>query len=333
MERIIAIVVSHNRHALLVQAIEAIRNQTLVPHDILVVNNGSSDLTSVWLDKQKDVIQITQENKGSAGGYHTGMSWAHKNNYTWLWCMDDDSYPAPDALEKLFQYESCSTGKVLLNSAVINKFDTNRFVWTTAGEDLVEHVNELYVEGEAFPFNGTLIHRSIIDRVGLPKSRLFYWGEEREYLNRIIYKYQLPAVTVMNSRHYHPPANYSHRNEWDEQSSWKMYFFVRNRYQVILSKHPIRVVAIAKYLYYLAAFCWSIVIFQKKNKLRKILFAAWPMMDAFRGNYSATPDSIMAALSRKKRMSIPSLLLSPVKSWIIRTFMPVSVQQVESFSY
>ena len=333
MERIIAIIVSHNRHALLVQAIEAIRNQTVPPHDILVVNNGSSDLTSVWLDKQKDIIQITQENKGSAGGYHAGMAWAHKHNYSWLWCMDDDSYPETDALEHLMQYAAYNPEKPLLNSAVINKQDNNCFVWATGGCQIVDQVGELYIQGEAFPFNGTLIHRSIVDQVGLPLSQLFYWGEEREYLNRIIYKHKIPAVTVMNSRHYHPPATYSHRNEWDYQTSWKMYFFVRNRYKVLSSKHNNRFVATAKYFYYLAAFCWSIVIFQKKNKLRKMLFAAWPMMDAFKGNYAATPESIIATLKEKQAMSIPSLLLSPLSSWIIRSFTPVTARQTEPLAY
>ena len=51
MERILALVVSHNRHAQLVNCIEAIRRQTTQPEAILVVNNGSSDYTSVWLDK------------------------------------------------------------------------------------------------------------------------------------------------------------------------------------------------------------------------------------------------------------------------------------------
>ena len=333
MERIIAIVVSHNRHAMLVQAIEAIRNQTVQPHDILVVNNGSADFTSVWLDKQKDIIQITQENKGSAGGYHTGMAWAHKQNYSWLWCMDDDSYPANDALERLLDYTKYNSTISLLNSSVINKTDNSRFVWSTAGCERVDQVRDLYVRGEAFPFNGTLIHRSIVDRVGLPLSQLFFWGEEREYLNRIKYKHKIPTVTVMNSRHYHPSATYSHRNEWDYQTSWKMYFFVRNRYQVLLSKYNNRFVATAKYLYYLAAFCWSIVIFQNKNKLRKMLFAAWPMMDAFRGNYSATPETVIASLKRKKELSIPSLLLWPLRSWIIRSFMPVSVSQTEPLAY
>lgn len=333
MERIIAIVVSHNRHALLVKAIEAIRNQTLQPHDILVVNNGSSDYTSVWLDKQKDIIQIYQDNKGSAGGYFAGISWAHRKNYSWIWCMDDDSYPDHDALEQLIQFSQNNPHPPLLNSAVINKDDYSKFVWETAGKTNVDDVNELYIEGEAFPFNGTLIHCSIIDKAGLPLSQLFYWGEEREYLNRIMYKFKIPAVTVMNSRHYHPPASYTHRNEWNYQTSWKMYFYVRNRYKVLYAKYNNRSVAFIKYLYYIGAFCWSIMIFQKEHKLRKMMFAAWPLMDVMTRNYTATPDSIMQSLKEKHDMKFASLLFLPIKKWILRLFLPVAIRKAEPAAY
>ena len=111
MEKIIAVVVSCNRHALLVECIEALRRQTRKPHTILVVNNGSSDYTTVWLDKQEDLVHLYQENQGSAGGYKAGIEWAYKNHYTWIWCMDDDGYPKQDALEKLVQH---ATGETLL---------------------------------------------------------------------------------------------------------------------------------------------------------------------------------------------------------------------------
>jgi GT2 family glycosyltransferase len=37
---------------------------------------------------------------GSSGGFNTGISWAYKNSYTQIWCMDDDGYQE-DALENI----------------------------------------------------------------------------------------------------------------------------------------------------------------------------------------------------------------------------------------
>ena len=55
MEKVIAVIVSYNRQALLAECIQALRAQTRKPDAILVVNNGSTDNTAVWLDAQQDV--------------------------------------------------------------------------------------------------------------------------------------------------------------------------------------------------------------------------------------------------------------------------------------
>ena len=59
----------------------------------------------------------------------------------------------------------------------------------------------------AHPFNGTLLHRKIVEKVDLPKPGLFIWGDETEYRFRIISKNKIPYCTVSDSIHYHPPIN------------------------------------------------------------------------------------------------------------------------------
>ncbi|RYD78583.1 MAG: glycosyltransferase, partial [Sphingobacteriales bacterium] len=106
MEKVIAVVVSYNRQQLLSECITALRNQSQKPDAILVVNNGSTDNTEEWLKDQPDVQFITQKNLGSSGGFNTGISWAYKNGYSWIWCMDDDGYPKEDALENILAVET-----------------------------------------------------------------------------------------------------------------------------------------------------------------------------------------------------------------------------------
>ena len=62
MEKVIAVVVTYNRQALLSECIAALRNQTHKPDAILVVNNGSTDNTEQWLNQQTDIIAINQKN-------------------------------------------------------------------------------------------------------------------------------------------------------------------------------------------------------------------------------------------------------------------------------
>ncbi|HMW26894.1 MAG TPA: glycosyltransferase, partial [Ferruginibacter sp.] len=176
MEKVIAVVVTYNRKALLSECINALRNQTRTLDAILVVNNGSTDDTEEWLLNQKDLYFVTQKNVGSSGGFATGINWAYENNYSWIWCMDDDGYPKEDALEKLLDADDGCLR--LINCAVIDKEDKKSFVWKTQQYRNLDEVDCKIIEGIGHPFNGTLLHRRIIERAGVPKPKYFLWGDE-----------------------------------------------------------------------------------------------------------------------------------------------------------
>ena len=56
MEKVIAVVVTYNRQALLSECITALRKQSRPLDAILVINNGSTDGTEDWLRQQPDII-------------------------------------------------------------------------------------------------------------------------------------------------------------------------------------------------------------------------------------------------------------------------------------
>src|SRR5678816_3625482 len=95
MDKVIAVVVTFNRQPLLQRCIDALRNQTQKLDKILVINNGSTDNTEVWLYKQTDIDFVTQSNVGSAGGFATGMESAYDSGYSWIWLMDCLLYTSP----------------------------------------------------------------------------------------------------------------------------------------------------------------------------------------------------------------------------------------------
>ncbi|MEO6490915.1 MAG: glycosyltransferase family 2 protein [Ferruginibacter sp.] len=297
MEKAIAVVVSYNRQSLLSECITALRNQTRKLDAILVVNNGSTDNTEKWLQDQPDVFFITQENVGSSGGFNSGITWAYKHGYSWIWCMDDDGYPKEDALENLLLNE---TGvRSLLNCAVLNKNDKRSFVWKTKEFKTIDEVDSEIIPGIGHPFNGTLLHRSIVEKVGVPRSALFLWGDETEYYYRIVKKYNFPVYTVTSSIHYHPAAAFSFKEDWDYKSSWKMYFYIRNRLHVHNAKFTNRLAALFNYSCFLIAFAGIIMVYQKTDKIKKLNFMIWPVADAVRNNFSATPPVILNKLAKQ----------------------------------
>ena len=323
MEKVIAVIVTYNRKALLSDCIDALRSQTRQLDSILVVNNGSTDGTEEWLRTQPDVEFITQANVGGAGGFNTAIQLGYKKGYTWIWCMDDDGQPKADALENLLAAESNEL--TLLNCAVINIEDKKSFVWKTGGYKNLDEVNTNIIKGIGHPFNGTLINRRIIERVGVPKSEFFLWGDETEYYYRITRTNNIPVCTVANSIHYHPATAFSLKQNWDHTNSWKLYYYIRNRFHIHKAKFSNKALAFISYGCFLMAFAGITLLYQKTNKLKKIGFILWPVADAFKNNFSATPTLIVEKLKYKAEHSFNNGFVHSIKNIWSLLFTPSSL--------
>jgi rhamnopyranosyl-N-acetylglucosaminyl-diphospho-decaprenol beta-1,3/1,4-galactofuranosyltransferase len=321
MEKVIAVVVTYNRRNLLSECITALRNQTRKIDGIFVVNNGSTDDTEQWLKQQSDIQFITQKNVGSSGGFSTGITWAFKQNYTWMWLMDDDGYPKQDALENIL---AADNGQMrLMNCAVIDKEDKKSFVWKTQNFKSIDEVNTNVIEGIGHPFNGTMLHRNIVERVGVPQPKFFLWGDETEYYYRITKVNKIPVCTIANSIHYHPSTAFSFKQDWDYASGWKMYYYVRNRFFVHQVKFNNKAFAFINYACFLVAFTGLIMLYQKTDKFKKVSFLAWPVADAFTNNFTATPPTILQKLQSKNTESRSSVLLRNIRFSIYNILNPV----------
>lgn len=66
------IIVTHNSAAWLGELFSSLRQQTPKVHEIVVIDNGSSDETVEWLSKQQDIHFFRQENVGFGAGCNRG---------------------------------------------------------------------------------------------------------------------------------------------------------------------------------------------------------------------------------------------------------------------
>jgi GT2 family glycosyltransferase len=83
--------------------IAALGRQTYPVREILLVDNASVDGT---LDRNfpSNVTVIRhQQNLGTSGAVATAMEYALTHGYDWIYILDADSMPRPDAIEKLLQ--------------------------------------------------------------------------------------------------------------------------------------------------------------------------------------------------------------------------------------
>lgn len=203
MNKIANVVVTYNRINDLKKCIACLRSQSCQDFDIIVVNNGSNDGTKEYLDSESGLIVIHQDNVGGAGGFYSGMKYMFDHGYEWLWMMDDDGMPDMNQLKELLSFAE-SKEKKFLNAFVVNKDNHEELSFVIIPNTNVKTFEkEECIEGKIAPFNGTFIHRSIIEKVGFIKKEMFIWGDEQELTKRICKAGYIP-YTVVKAIHYHP---------------------------------------------------------------------------------------------------------------------------------
>jgi len=95
---------SFNRSALIVRALDSVRNQTALPHEILVVDDASVDDTvarvEAWRDETRFPVRIERlpTNVGAAEARNHAMRLA---NTRYIAFLDSDDEHLPDALARL----------------------------------------------------------------------------------------------------------------------------------------------------------------------------------------------------------------------------------------
>ncbi len=236
--KIAAVVVTYNRLALLIQCINSLRNQTLKLDEIIVVNNSCTDGTSEWLLANHDLTVITQDNLGSAGGFYTGIKSAYEKGYDWIWCMDDDAELEKNALYELVNNLNHNE-IIILNSLVVSNENKDVLafgLYCSEGDIYFDKVSSLKYptfEGTANFFNGTLIPREFVKKLGLPLKVLFIRGDEYEYFLRAKDN-NIKIISVTSSIIYHPPENFFlvdnifFRYKFLYMSNLKRYYSTRN---------------------------------------------------------------------------------------------------------
>ena len=106
-ESLAAVVVTYNRKALLVECLTALLNQTHCPDRIYVIDQNSTDGTEDLLrecgilSNRRVSYWKSSENTGGAGGFRSGIAKAYQAGYSWIWVMDDDAIPDPDACQEM----------------------------------------------------------------------------------------------------------------------------------------------------------------------------------------------------------------------------------------
>jgi GT2 family glycosyltransferase len=193
------VVVTHNRADLLARMLAGLAAQTRRPDAVFVVDNASDDHTRSVLEQVTDLplhVTHSEDNLGGAGGFHLGVERAYDAGHHRIWLMDDDVVPAADCLAVLVaQDESCLMavredlrGRLVEKAAV--HFDLRRPLAIRPKRSTVESTfadrAEMpdRVEIENVAFEGFMVHRRVIDAIGLPDPAYFIFYDDVDFAVR-----------------------------------------------------------------------------------------------------------------------------------------------------
>ena len=234
--KIIAVVVTYNRLALLKRNVSCLRRNKPVD-TIIVVNNGSTDGTGEWLSGQQGIVVISQENVGGSGGFYTGMQAACRAGADWIWCMDDDVFPREDCMERMLPYTAnpetgilaprrLMEGRVFTNDFLSFNL-TNPFASMYHGR-LAKMQVDAPVEISGTAFEGLFVRREVVDKIGFPNRELFIFCDDTDYCLRTVsagYKILYIPDALMDKEKFFSNDTWTERNK---KKKWKRFYQIRN---------------------------------------------------------------------------------------------------------
>jgi GT2 family glycosyltransferase len=160
-------------------SLDAVMRQTLPVEHILIVDNGSTDGTAEMAYPNNVTVVRHGVNLGTSGAVKTGLEFGRAEGYDWLWVLDADSVPRPDALALLTRLAEADRaaewqdiGIVCASHDLVNLGQMLRGRLLTPGGPRLPRLTQDrdYVECDSVIWSGALINLAVVDRVGLPRA-------------------------------------------------------------------------------------------------------------------------------------------------------------------
>ena len=213
-EKVFAVLVTYNRKDLLLECLDGLFRQTRPIDGLVLIDNASTDGTAEILYAQKILPELppadtqTQwevrrqslretgmdfvylrlpKNEGGSGGFHEGVKKALEFDCDWLWMMDDDVEPDDGCLQGQLAFSDiskCIHPRKYFQDGLPHEWEG--YISPVTGRRIFQP-DISFRKGFSFCtintgcFEGMLIHRSVVEKIGLPDKRFFLGGDDSVY--------------------------------------------------------------------------------------------------------------------------------------------------------
>lgn len=238
------VTVAFNARHVLPRQISALYRQTFRINEIIVVDNASTDGTADFLAREFPQVTVLRmlNNLGASGALAKGLTYAVlEKNHGWVWMFDDDSLPQDNALELLIQaaHTLRRTEPEVAIVAPLCVHGETGFCYTPLfwrngyvkpqSEQLKEQIwfADLVINA------GTLVHESVVRKIGVPRADFFMDFFDFEYCLRArANDYKIAIVSqakllheIGDTREVRLPG---YVNRWMDHAPWREYYITRN---------------------------------------------------------------------------------------------------------
>lgn len=245
--RVLAHIHTFNEAAFIDQALGGLQRQTRRPDAIIIVDNGSTDGTVDRIFPENVTVVVNSVDLGTSGSVGIGFAHALKHGFDWIWVLDADSVPQPDALANLLAFfeglalaereEVCFLACRLASES--NAAAHRAFAFTESGLRFVPLSPDLgYCRCDLFIWSGSLFRMPATAKIGLPSAEYFMDLSELEYgyrANRLGYTSYIVKSAVLHQDVGRTPGVATRTRRFGpvsirlyEISPLRCYYYVRN---------------------------------------------------------------------------------------------------------
>ncbi|WP_270309556.1 glycosyltransferase family 2 protein [Weissella confusa] len=233
--KVSAVVVTYNRVEMLKEVICALLSSKARLNHVIVIDNNSDKATQDFLLSMGSSIEYVRltENLGGAGGFNRGIRYfmEHTEDDA-VWLMDDDTVPDESTLSSLIDFAD-TIGSYGFLASDVRWIDGSRALMNNLtlknGLGKVPEDATQSVKVANATFVSLLMSRDIIQKIGLPITEFFIWGDDIEYTERaerIAPGYFVPKANVVHKMSKNVGTNIVTD---DEERIPRYYFAYRNK--------------------------------------------------------------------------------------------------------
>ena len=329
MASVCAFVLTRNRRELLVECVRGLLAQTRPPERIVVLDNASTDGTAAHLEaagllaEPSVVFERSEENTGGAGGYARGVELSLAQGTDWIWLMDDDAEPRPDALERLLAApEAGDPGVAVLANAVegpdgeidvMHRCDLGRFMRPLPLDVYRDGVHPAIAIAS---FVGFMVRSDAARAVGLPRADFFIGCDDVEYSlrvrsqgrlhlvpeSRILHKFQMAGGTATRRSRFWNRVLGTPYPAVPWTGYWKTLYGIRN---FVWVKHHYEHPSLADDAAMVAAYAGKALLFDERP-LRRIPWILRYAAKGRRGDLTGVTPEEWARIASEDDMTAPT---------------------------